>query len=195
NPVPQTSFTVTGFPSPATAGTPGGVTVQAVDQSGNPLTGYTGTVHFTSSDPQAVLPADYTFTAADAGTHVFNNVVLKTAGGRSITLTDVVTNVTASQTGIQVVAAAPAVLTVVAGSGQKARVNGVYRIPFQVTVKDAFGNPVPSAAVTFTAPATGPSGTFSGGVTSATATTGTTGTAMAPTFTANGTAGRFTVTA
>src|SRR5205807_8345612 len=126
NPVPQTSFTVTGFPSPATAGTPGGVTVQAVDQSGNPLTGYTGTVHFTSSDPQAVLPADYTFTAADAGVHIFSNVVLKTAGSRSITVADTATGAAGSQSSIQVTAAAPAVLTVVAGSGQKARINGTY---------------------------------------------------------------------
>ena len=28
------------------------------------LTGYTGTVHFTSSDAQAILPADYTFLTA-----------------------------------------------------------------------------------------------------------------------------------
>ena len=32
---------------------------------------YTGTVHFTSSDSAAVLPADYTFTLADAGFHHF----------------------------------------------------------------------------------------------------------------------------
>jgi hypothetical protein len=195
NPVPQTSFTVTGFPSPATAGAAGSITVQAIDQSGNPLTGYAGTVHFTSSDPQAVLPADYTFTAADAGMHIFNNVVLKTAGSRSIMVADLGTGVAASQTGIQVLASAPAVLAVVAGSGQKVRINGVYRTPFQVAVKDAFGNPVPSVTVTFTAPSAGPSGTFSGGGTSAAATTGANGTASASPFTANGTPGRFTVTA
>src|SRR5579864_800260 len=36
------------------------------------LTGYTGTVHFTSSDAQAVLPADYTFVPSDAGSHQFS---------------------------------------------------------------------------------------------------------------------------
>jgi len=193
--VPQTTLTVTGFPSPVTAGTAGVITVHAVDQFGNPLTSYTGTVHFTSSDPRAVLSADYTFTAADAGAHVFNNVVLKTAGNRSITVADVATGVMASQTSIQVTAAAPATLTVAAGSGQKARINGTYRTPFQVLVKDAFGNPVPSATVTFTAPSAGPGGTFAGGGTSAAATTGAAGTASSPAFTANGTPGHFAVTA
>jgi uncharacterized repeat protein (TIGR01451 family) len=51
------------------------------------LTGYTGTVHFTSSDPQAVLPADYTFLGSDAGTHTFS-FTLKTLGDQTITATD-----------------------------------------------------------------------------------------------------------
>ncbi|HET6844446.1 MAG TPA: Ig-like domain-containing protein [Candidatus Angelobacter sp.] len=48
---------------------------------------YTGTVHFTSSDPAAVLPADYTFTTADAGFHNFV-VSLNTPGTQTITATD-----------------------------------------------------------------------------------------------------------
>ena len=35
------------------------------------LTGYSGTVHFTSNDAKAVLPANYTFVAADAGARSF----------------------------------------------------------------------------------------------------------------------------
>jgi hypothetical protein len=63
------------------------VTVQARDYSNAPSFEYTGTAHFTSSDPQAVLPADYTFTAADSGAHNFT-VTLKTSGRQSITVTD-----------------------------------------------------------------------------------------------------------
>lgn len=48
---------------------------------------YTGTVHFTSSDPAAVLPADYTYTTADAGLHNFV-VSLNTPGTQTITATD-----------------------------------------------------------------------------------------------------------
>jgi hypothetical protein len=69
------------------------VTVTAYDAYGNVATGYTGTVHFTSSDhnPNAHLPADYTFTAADAGTHTFSgSVSLHSHGQQSITVTDTV---------------------------------------------------------------------------------------------------------
>ena len=58
------------FAAPASvpAGTPFSFTITAEDKFGNVETGYTGTVHFSAlaNDTQAVLPADYTFTAADA---------------------------------------------------------------------------------------------------------------------------------
>jgi hypothetical protein len=61
--------------------------VRAVDAHGATATAYTGTVHFTSSDPTAVVPADYTFTGTDQGAHTF---VLKwiTPGSQSVTVTD-----------------------------------------------------------------------------------------------------------
>ena len=66
--------------------------VTAQSNAGHPITSYTGTVHFTSTDPGATLPADYTFTAADAGFHTFV-VSLSTpsapGGFQSITATDV----------------------------------------------------------------------------------------------------------
>src|SRR5262249_35737459 len=65
--------------SPTTAGAAGTVTLTAKDSFGNVATGYRGTVHFSSSDPRAILPADYTFTAADAGLHTFS-ATFKTAG-------------------------------------------------------------------------------------------------------------------
>jgi hypothetical protein len=57
---------VSGFAATTTAGAVGTVTVTLKDPYGNIATGYVGTAHFTSSDPKAVLPANYTFTAADA---------------------------------------------------------------------------------------------------------------------------------
>lgn len=51
------------------------------------LTGYRGTVHFTSSDPQAILPPDYTYLVGDAGTHTFS-FTLQTLGDQTITVTD-----------------------------------------------------------------------------------------------------------
>jgi hypothetical protein len=104
---PATHFVVSGFPSSTTAGTTGTFTVTAETASGTTATGYTGpTVHFTSSDPQAVLPADYTFTAADQGVHTFS-ATLKTAGAQSLTVTDTTTaSLTGSATGITVAPAA-----------------------------------------------------------------------------------------
>ena len=89
-PAAARTITVTGFPSPDTAGTGHIVTVTAYDAYGNRATGYTGTVQFTSSDRRASLPASYTFTAADAGTHTFA-ATLVTAGAQSLTATDAAT--------------------------------------------------------------------------------------------------------
>src|SRR5207237_5231817 len=107
------SLVLTGLPSPATQGTAGTITVTANDRFGNTATGYTGTVHFSSSDPHAVLPADYTFVSSDQGSHAFS-VTLKTAGTQSLTATDTaVASLSGTQTGILVNPAnVPAVLTI-----------------------------------------------------------------------------------
>src|SRR5207302_1136109 len=84
--------------------------------SGNTATGYTGTVHFTSSDAQAALQANYTFTNTDAGVHSFS-ATLKTAGSQSLSATDTAAaSITGSQTGITVNPAAASTLTVTAFS-------------------------------------------------------------------------------
>ena len=128
---------VAGFPSPVTAGVPGMETVTAKNSSGMIVTGYRGTVHFTSTDPQAGLPADYTFTAADAGVHSFS-VTLKTAGPQSITATDTVySSITGSQTGISVSPAAAASFVL---SGFPSSVTAGVAGTETVTAKDAFGN-------------------------------------------------------
>src|SRR5207245_885844 len=86
---------------------------------GNTASGYTGTVHFSSSDAQAVLPANYTFTATDAGVHTFS-ATLKTPGAQSVTATDTTAaSLTASQTGIAVSPAAPATLAPAALPGSQ----------------------------------------------------------------------------
>ena len=47
-------------------------TVCALDPGDNTITGYLGTIRFSSTDPLAALPANYTFVAADAGCHTFS---------------------------------------------------------------------------------------------------------------------------
>jgi ribosomal protein L24E len=65
------AFQVSGFPVFTRAGTTGTVTVTAVDAFGYVVPGYTGTVHFSSTDSSAQLHGDYMFTPADQGTHSF----------------------------------------------------------------------------------------------------------------------------
>src|SRR5262249_14007334 len=57
------------------------------DVSNAPQSGYLGTVHFSSTDTAAALPADYTFLAGDAGKHTFS-VTLKTGGTQTVTVAD-----------------------------------------------------------------------------------------------------------
>ena len=59
----------------------------ALDASNHLVRNYTGTVHLTSTDAGATLPADYTFTASDRGIHVFR-VTLNTTGSQTLTATD-----------------------------------------------------------------------------------------------------------
>jgi hypothetical protein len=63
------------------------VEVVALNASNHRVRNYTGTVHLTSSDPTATLPANFTFTASDHGHHTFQ-VTLKTPGSETITATD-----------------------------------------------------------------------------------------------------------
>jgi hypothetical protein len=71
------------------AGAPFSVTVTAVDASNNTVTDYAGTVSFSTSDYQGIVPAQYTFGSSDQGVHTFSNeVTFKTAGNQSITATD-----------------------------------------------------------------------------------------------------------
>jgi hypothetical protein len=63
-------------------------------------------IHFTSSDAAAVLPPDYAFTAADAGSHTFTNgITLATPGNQTITVSDIIAP---SITGMVSIAVSPA---------------------------------------------------------------------------------------
>src|SRR5262249_40223104 len=78
-------------PSSPTHNVAASYTVTARDAFGNIATGYRGTIHFTSSDGAAALPANYKFTAGDNGVHTFN-VTFQTTGSQSLTATDTVTS-------------------------------------------------------------------------------------------------------
>jgi hypothetical protein len=137
-----TSLSVVASTGTTTAGSVLGVTVTAKDQYGNTVTGYAGTIHFTSTDSQATLPANYTFVVADNGTHAFNNggnrVTLKTAGSQTVTATDTVTStVTGSTNAITV---NPVTATTLVVAGYPASIAAGTSNTFSVTSRDTFGN-------------------------------------------------------
>jgi probable HAF family extracellular repeat protein len=138
------SFAVSGFPSSTTAGTAGSFSVTALDSSGATATGYTGTVYFTSSDPQAGLPSAYTFTTADAGAHPFS-AALKTAGTQSVTVTDAAHGTSGTQGGIAV---QPAAVSKFAVAGFPSPITAGVAGSLTVTAQDAYGNTVSSYAGT-----------------------------------------------
>jgi glucose/arabinose dehydrogenase len=92
--LPATSLQVDA-PASVPAGTPFDITVTARNAAGHVAPGYTGTVTFSTTDtgPGVVLPADYTFTANDAGVHTFTDTglgetTLVTLGDQTLTATD-----------------------------------------------------------------------------------------------------------
>jgi hypothetical protein len=136
--LPAATFGVTGFPSPTTAGVAETITVTARDANGAVAGSYRGTVHFTSSDAQAGLPANYTFTNFDQGVHTFT-VTLKTVGSQSILVTDTVTgSITGSEAGITIT---PAVASQLILSAPSSVTRGA-AFSLTLTVEDAYGNVV-----------------------------------------------------
>jgi hypothetical protein len=116
----------------------GSFTVTAQDSYGNRVSGYRGTVHFKSSDAKAVLPGNYTFTAADGGMHTFS-ATLKTAGTQSLTATDTAKGtLTGAQGSIQVNPAAASRFVLSA----RASVNAGANFSLTVSIVDAYGNVV-----------------------------------------------------
>jgi hypothetical protein len=74
-------------PSTAIAASPFTITITAT-VNGRQDTIINSEIHVTSSDPAALVPTYYQFTAADAGSHTFpNGVTLMTPGSQTITAT------------------------------------------------------------------------------------------------------------
>jgi hypothetical protein len=147
----------------------------------------TGTGTTTTKTDSSGLATSAVFTAnATAGSYT---VVASTPGAASLADFSL-TNSTG----------APAVILATSGSAQSAAVRSPFAAPFVVTVQDSGQNPVSGAIVVFQAPAKGPSGTFAGAANptmpaTTTATSDANGVATSAAFTANTTAGNYTVIA
>ena len=132
-------LSVTSFPTTTKAGTAQTITVSALTPSGSVDTSYTGTVQFSSSDPSAVLPANYTFTASDQGAHTFTTAAtLDTAGTQSITVTDTKkSSIIGAEEGIWVTGATAHSLVI---SGLPTSATAGTSLGLTVTALDQFGN-------------------------------------------------------
>lgn len=187
-----------GTPQSAAIGAPF-ATLQAIvrDTGGNgvarvtvtftaPATGASGTFPGVLATASAVtdssgLASAPTFTAnATVGSYSVNATVVGLASPATFSLTNL--------------GSAPASITASSGTPQSVVISTAFAA-LKAAVKDTGGNAVSGATVTFTAPATGASGTFAGGAASAAVVTDASGIATAPTFTANTTAGSYTVNA
>jgi len=67
-------MTLSDVANPVVVNAPTSIKVTVWDQYGQVLDNYTGTVNFTSNRTGASLPANYAFTLADAGSHVFTGL-------------------------------------------------------------------------------------------------------------------------
>ena len=128
-------------PTAVTAGQAFPVTVTAEDESGNTVTSYSGTVHFSSSDTSAgvVLPPDSRLTNGQGS---FSATLIR-AGPQTLTASDAANNF--STTVNLSVNAAPASTLALATS---ATPTAGSRFSFSVTAQDPFGNTDPAYAGT-----------------------------------------------
>jgi hypothetical protein len=157
-------------PGTVTAGVPFQITVQVLDSNQHLVTGYLGTVQFTTSNGAM---ASYTFQPGDMGQHTFT-IPLRQAGRLEVLGIDAADHTIAGSTSFTVVAAAADHIALVLVTSS---VTAGSPFSLTVTVQDAYGNTVtgyqgtvhfqltgpvmPSANYTFTGADRG-SHTFSG---------------------------------
>jgi MYXO-CTERM domain-containing protein len=161
-PGPAASYRVTGLPATIGAGTATTFTVTALDSVGQTATGYTGTAAITSTDAQAVLPANVTFVAG-----VASNVAItfRTLGTQSVTAKDTTAPALTGSGSTSVTAGPPTALAFLQQPSNSAA--GVSITPaVQVIAVDQFGNPVTTATNSVTlALGNNPGGSTLGGTT------------------------------
>ncbi len=157
-------------PASVTAGSTATFTVEAFDRNDNPISSFTPTLSITGGTCTAL-----TCTSTTAGA----TTVTATVGTVSTTTTLTVKP-----------AAATALSTT--GAGQSTAVSTTFAHPLSATATDAYGNPVPGTAISFTV-ASG-SATFPGGLDGVTVSTGPDGTATAPALQAGTTGGPVSLT-
>jgi hypothetical protein len=190
----------------ATSGTPQSATINATfstalqalvtNASNSPLSGVTVTFTAPATGASASFSGSTTANAVTNASGIATAPALianAQTGGYTVTASapGVATTANFSLTNLP---GAPSSITASSGTPQSATVNSAFGTALQVVVKDSGNNPLGSVTVTFTAPGTGASAGFSGSLTGV-AVTNASGIATAPTLTANGATGSYTLTA
>ena len=149
---PAVNFVLT-LPQNVGGGDATTATLTAYDGDYEVATGYTGTVHFSSTDGAATLPVDYTFTAGDAGTHTFTGgFTLRTAGRQVVTFSDIATATITGSAGTDVGPGTPSITATATGPNS---VSVTWTAPagatnYELTRTPAFAAPVLTALTNYT---------------------------------------------
>ncbi|HEX4489497.1 MAG TPA: kelch repeat-containing protein [Terriglobales bacterium] len=198
NPVAASIAAYGGTPQSATVSTVFASPLSAIvrDSSGNPVSGTVVTFAAPASGASGSFAGGVITATSNASGIAISAAFTANATAGSYTVTAAIAGVT-NKAGFAMTNTAkvtmPASIVVTSGTPQSATVSTAFANPLVVTVKDSSSKAVSGVVVTFAAPTSGASGTFTGGVT--TATTNASGIATSPVFTANATTGSYTVTA
>lgn len=173
--------------------------VTVVDGGKNPVSG--ATVTFTASTSASGASGAFASNGTNMETDIAaangvatSSVFAANAISGSYTVTVAVGGISANLN-LTNTAGAAATITATSGTPQNTQIGTPFSAPLVATVLDSLSNPINGAAVTFTAPALGASGTFTNGTATETDITNSTGVATSTAFTANSTTGSYMVTA
>ncbi|MCX6806515.1 MAG: hypothetical protein NT135_00070, partial [Candidatus Berkelbacteria bacterium] len=139
-PGPLSVVRLSDFPASQTAGEPLNLTVSLFDHYGNLKNDTRNTISFLSSDSQSVLPSDYTLNPSDHASRKFQNIILKTSGDQTISVTEKTTNVS-GQAKITITPTTPSATASYLKSDKTfIKPNGSDKAVISVVVTDEFRN-------------------------------------------------------
>ncbi len=167
------------------------VTVQVVDSSGQAVSVSGVPIIMSLATGTGTLSGSLLQLTQANGIATFGDLRISQTGSKQLRATGL-QQLPADSAAFNVTTGPPANIAVYGGSPQSTTVGQPFPVPLQARVTDALGYPVSAVSVTFTAPATGPGGTFNGSPVIA---TDQNGIASSPTLAANGAAGNFVSTA
>ncbi len=168
------------------------LSILLTDASGNPVPGAVVSFAAPISGASGLFGASSTTTATTNASGIATATTFKAnaiAGSYTITVTYQLLTVSFSLTNIN-----PTAIAFNGGSGQSATITKSFGTQLSAKVTDGGGVGIQGLTVTFTAPSSGASGLFGASATT-TAVTNASGVATASAFTANATAGSYTVSA